>query len=86
MKYARLSFILTIAAYLSVIIVSLMKLEHRPIYGSLGFVPSLLMLAFAFIFYMISVAKEKRTDKTMWVLFGIIFPGIANIVYYIKSK
>ncbi|MNS52224.1 hypothetical protein D3C72_849340 [compost metagenome] len=86
MKYARLSFIFTLAAYISVMIISLMKLEHSSFYGSFGFIPSLLMLALAFIFYMVSVAKEKRTDKTMWILFGIIFPGISNIVYYLKTK
>lgn len=86
MKYAKLSFVFTIVAMISVFILSIMKLEHSSIYGSFGFVPSLLVLALAFIFYMVSVAIEKRTDKTMWVLFGIIFPGISNIVYYIKTK
>ena len=86
MKYAKISLFLTLAAYLGVFVLSLMKLQQSSIYKSVGFVPFLIMTLLALVFYFISVIKEGQRDKTMWVLFGIIFPGISNIVYYYKTK
>lgn len=38
------------------------------------------------LFYFISIFKEYKRDYFFWVLLGLIFPGLSQIVYWTRIK
>ncbi|HTO14231.1 MAG TPA: hypothetical protein VLZ83_00555 [Edaphocola sp.] len=81
MKYAKSSLVISIIGMFMVIYGSLRKLNGNNNPELLELAIGLVVVAGIFLF--ISLAKEnKNPNSILWIFAFLLFPGIANIIYY----
>lgn len=86
MLYNRLSFWGTIISSVGILLGTLIKLNYSSSDASYAFIISLALSVGAFVFYMVSIFKESKKNRLGWALFGVIFPGISNVLYYLVAN